>query len=35
MAPLMVVAGLCAWWIGRSTNPVKVIPATDAALAEA
>jgi AAHS family 3-hydroxyphenylpropionic acid transporter len=35
MAPLMALAGFCAWWIGRSTNPVKVIGATDAALAEA
>ena len=36
MAPLMVVAGLCAWWIGRTTRPAdKLIDAEAAALANA
>jgi AAHS family 3-hydroxyphenylpropionic acid transporter len=34
MAPLMVVAGLAAWWIGRTTRPVKVVEA-EGALANA
>jgi AAHS family 3-hydroxyphenylpropionic acid transporter len=35
MAPLMAVAGLCAWWVGRSTAPLKNAPVTEAALANA
>lgn len=35
MAPLMALAGLCAWWIGRSTHRPKNIAEAEAALAEA
>ena len=37
MAPLMMVAGLCAWWIGRSTKPVAetYLKPEDIALVEA
>ena len=35
MAPLMALAGCCAWWVGRSTAPAKDAPATAAALAQA
>ena len=35
MAPLMMVAGLCAWWIGRSTRLAKPVAETEAALANA
>lgn len=31
MAPLMALAGLCAWWIGRATRPVKDFAEADAA----
>lgn len=35
MAPLMMVAGLCAWWIGRSTRQDKVLADAEIALANA
>jgi AAHS family 3-hydroxyphenylpropionic acid transporter len=35
MAPLLLVAGACAWWVGRSTRPVKDFAEADAALAKA
>ena len=35
MAPLLAVAGLCAWWIGRSTRLAKPVAETEAALANA
>lgn len=35
MAPLMVVAGLCAWWIGSTTRLAKPVAETEAALANA
>jgi AAHS family 3-hydroxyphenylpropionic acid transporter len=31
MAPLMALAGLCAWWVGRSTHPVRQFAEADAA----
>jgi hypothetical protein len=30
MAPLMMVAGICAWWVGRSTQPVRKFADADA-----
>jgi AAHS family 3-hydroxyphenylpropionic acid transporter len=35
MAPLMVVAGLCAWWVGNTTRLAKPVAETEAALANA
>lgn len=35
MAPLMAVAGLCAWWIGRTTPLERKAPVTKEALASA
>jgi AAHS family 3-hydroxyphenylpropionic acid transporter len=31
MAPLMVLAGVCAWWIGRSTRPAPRFAAPETA----
>jgi len=31
MAPLMVLAGICAWWIGRSTQPAPRFAAAEPA----
>jgi len=35
MAPLMMVAGLCAWWIGRSTPKPQALAEAEVALANA
>jgi AAHS family 3-hydroxyphenylpropionic acid transporter len=35
MAPLMVVAGLCAWWIGRTTPQPRTVAEAEVALAKA
>jgi MFS transporter, AAHS family, 3-hydroxyphenylpropionic acid transporter len=35
MGPLMAVAGLCAWWIGRSTRQAAPVADAGAALAKA
>ena len=35
MAPLMAVAGLCAWWLGRSSRRAQSLPEAEAALANA
>jgi AAHS family 3-hydroxyphenylpropionic acid transporter len=31
MAPLMALAGICAWWVARSTQPARTFPEADAA----
>jgi len=35
MAPLLLIAGAAAWWVGRSTPIVKDAPVAEAALAKA
>jgi AAHS family 3-hydroxyphenylpropionic acid transporter len=35
MAPLMALAGLCAWWIGRNTRRAPDLAEAEAAFAKA
>jgi hypothetical protein len=35
MAPLMALAGLCAWWIGRTTRRAPDLAEVEAAYAKA